>query len=302
MSQCACCTLWVHSVNLGDEALEMDLLAILKIFRRHKYLVLAVSVATLLGIAYVFAGTPTVFKQSSSLVLLQPRSAPSAADRAEDPSLENADSYNPFAGDPSLIVGVVSARLTNDATRDSFGERGLDPNYDVAAAVSYGMSRPQLEVVAFGASPEETVSTRTALASEVLEEIEAVQAEQGVNDYFMVTAIAVEPTSNPVQQTSSLLRSAIAIAIAGGILLFALLSLALAWDQRRVQDEAGPDEAGRGKPPEEARPADPPDADRRSVGSFEPAQVPVASKDPPLLSKEESTPGTGSSETHAPAL
>lgn len=280
----------------------MDLLAILNIFRRHKYLVLAVSVATLIGIAYVFAGTPPVFKQSSSMVLLQPRFAPSAGDLAEDPSLENVDSFNPFAGDPSLIVGVVSARLTSDATRDSFEERGLDPDYDIAASVSYGTSQPQLEVVAFGDSPDETVRTRTALASEVLEEIEAVQAEQGVDDYFMVTAIVVEPTSNPIQQTSSLLRSAIAVAIAGGILLFALLSLALAWEQRRVPDEAGPDEAGRRKPPEEARPADPPDADRRSVGSFEPAQVPLASKDHPLPSKEEPTPRTGSIETNVPAL
>jgi hypothetical protein len=211
----------------------MDLMPLLRTLRRHKYLVAVVSILTVMGVAYVVFGTPPIYKQSSSIVLIPARPTPSATDLAKDSSLANADAFNPFAGDPNLIVGVVSARLQSTATRESFEERGFDPNYEVAGAVTYGMARPEMSVTAYGSTPEKAIESRVAVAEAVVQELKNVQAEQSVNEYFMLQTVAVEPQGAPEEQTSSMLRSALAVLVLGGILLFAALSVATALDQHR---------------------------------------------------------------------
>jgi hypothetical protein len=188
--------------------------------------------------AYVLFGVPPVYRQASSVVILQPRSEPSEADLAEEPDLESVDPFNPFRGDPTLIVGVVAARLSNEATRESFQAGGLDPDYEVAGAMTYGASRPELEITAFGNSPEQTIETRTALVEAVERQLRAVQKEEGVASYYMVRGLPVEPITEPQELTSRSLRSLLAVGAIGTILLFATVSLLSAVEQTRAERSA----------------------------------------------------------------
>ncbi len=202
----------------------MDFLALLRTLFSHKLVVLGVLIATVAGMAFVLFGMPPLYKQTSSVVILQPRYAPSKADLEKSPELASVDSYNPFSGDPSLIVGVVSSRLSSDATRESFLAKGLDPNFEVAGALSYGAARPELLITAFGSSAKQVSETRAALTRAVEAQLTAVQREQGVAEYYMVGALPVEPTTPPKLQTSGSVRSALAVGLLGAIVLFALIS------------------------------------------------------------------------------
>ncbi len=220
----------------------MDVVALLRTLARHKVVVGVVLVATLAGMAYVLFGVPPVYRQASSVVILQPRYEPSKADLKEDKALRSVDPFNPFRGDPALILGVVSARLGNEATRAAFEAQGLDPDYQVAAALSYGAARPELEITALGSSADQTATTRAAV-------VEAVQR-----------GFAVEPLKAPEELTSRALRSLLAVGALGAILMFAAVSLLTALDQIRAERAAragtdrGRDEGVRGQA--SAEPAD----------------------------------------------
>jgi hypothetical protein len=135
-------------------------------------------------------------------------------------------------------VGVVSARLSNEATRQAFQAGGLDPDYEVAGAMTYGAARPEVEITAFGSSPDQTVETRTALVEGVQRHLRAVQKEEGVASYYMVRGLAVEPIREPQELTSRALRSLLAVGAIGAIVLFAAISLLTAWDQIRAERTA----------------------------------------------------------------
>jgi hypothetical protein len=238
----------------------MDVVALLRTLARHKVVVGVVLVATLAGMAYVLFGVPPVYRQASSVVILQPRYEPSKADLKEDKALRSVDPFNPFRGDPALILGVVSARLGNEATRAAFEAQGLDPDYQVAAALSYGAARPELEITALGSSADQTATTRAAVVEAVQRQLKAVQEEEGVAPYYMLRGFAVEPLKAPEELTSRALRSLLAVGALGAILMFAAVSLLTALDQIRAERAAragtdrGRDEGVRGQA--SAEPAD----------------------------------------------
>jgi hypothetical protein len=235
----------------------MELLAIVRTMWRHRVLSLTVVGLTFLGLIYVAFLTPREYETTSSTVLFPARERPSAEEIQEDPSL-GAVGNNPFSlfGDPSVIIDVVAKRLSTESAREALSAAGADDRYEISASVSYGSTRPFVEVVAIGDDPEAASRTIEVVQTAVAAELQKVQEEQGVDPRFMITPFVVDPGDEPVLLVSGLLRPAVAVLGLGGIALFVMLSVAVALDHRRAERTvgAGPGVAAEPTPVDGVRP------------------------------------------------
>ncbi len=219
----------------------MELLAIVRTMWRHRVLSLGVLALTFLGLIYVVFLTPREYETSSNTVLFPAPAPPTAEEIQEDPSLAKVDSSNPFSlfGDPSVIIDVIARRLSTQSAREALSAAGADDRYEIRASVTYGSTRPFVEVVAIGDSPEAASRTIEVVQTAVVAELQKVQEEQGVDPQFMITPFVVDPGDEPVLLVSGLLRPAVAVLGLGGIALFVMLSVAVALDQRRAERTVG---------------------------------------------------------------
>ena len=108
----------------------MDLLLIVRKIWRYRLITLPVVALTLFGVFYVVAVKAPEYKVSSSYVLINPPSPPTADDIARNPKLGRINPNNPYTrfSDQSVIVSLLSSSLSNESARRELASAGADPH------------------------------------------------------------------------------------------------------------------------------------------------------------------------------
>ena len=216
----------------------MDLLLILRKIWRYRFVTLPVIALTLLGAFYVIAIKAPDYKVSSSYVLINPPPPPTADEIARNPALGRINSNNPYTrfSDQSVIVSLVSSSLSSDTARQQLVNKGADPRYTVSPDLQLGYSSLVLEVDGVGSTPQAAVHTAELVGAGLTQELDRMQASQGVNPHYRINTqqIVVAPDS-PRQQLSSKLRPLVALLAIGAILLLLGISAAEALHTLRAE-------------------------------------------------------------------
>lgn len=205
----------------------MNMLRAARTLWRYKFLTLPILAVTVIGLAYIALFTPGLYEAHSSYVLFSPPAAPTKDDIATDPALANVHADNPYARfDPAVVSGIIADRVNSDRVRASLVAAGADRGYTVATGGQYGNASPTAEIQAEGSTPARALQTVQMVGKAFRDELRTVQAAQGVDTEYMITATEVGEPDGAHPRVSNRLRSMLAIAGAGALLLFLSVSIA----------------------------------------------------------------------------
>lgn len=210
----------------------MDPLAVVRALWRYRWYALPGLLLSAVLAGYFLQFGPRSYEAVSSYALVNP-DLPSAADMEEDPELAQLNSDNPYlrSSNPTLITDVLLTRLGTATVEDELADRGLSTTYSVARGI--GGNGFVIDITGEGGSPEQAQETSRVVGQILEEDLITVQKINGADDRFLFTAILIAE-SEATERFSSRLRSVIMVFAAGGILVFAGVSLG------RWAEEHGP--------------------------------------------------------------
>lgn len=225
----------------------MDPVSVLRALWRQRWLAMPALLVALVAAGAMFQYGPRQYESTISYALVNP-DVPTDVELEENPTLRDVNSDNPYlrASNPTLITDVLLTRLSSDTTADILGSRGLSPEYTVArGGVGNGFV---LDITGVGDSPTAAQDTKAALAEILVEDLRVVQEVYGADPTYHFEALLIADSPKATEKFSSRLRAVISILLAGGILVFASVSLGewltVARQHRRRQGE-GPRRAQR---------------------------------------------------------
>lgn len=212
----------------------MDLLNVFSTLRRHKIILLAILLLTAVGCAYVVLGIPPQYQTQAQYVLVEPPAAPTDEQIQASPALGKLNSNNPYLRmpNPSIVVDVLAQRVSSDNIRQALIDAGADRNYEIASTNTIG-SGLVIQITGTGTSPAAASNTLQLVTDRMDVELKAMQKVNGADDRFLFQALPVSPPTPPLRKVTGTLRSLIAVAAAGLVLLFAAISVAEAVPARR---------------------------------------------------------------------
>jgi capsular polysaccharide biosynthesis protein len=214
----------------------MDLLNIFSTLRRHKIILLLVLLATAGGCAYVVLGIPPQYETQAQYVLVQPPAGPTEQEIQASPALGKLNSNNPYLRlpNPSIVVDVLAQRVSADNARQALIDQGADRNYVISSTNAIG-SGLVIQITGTGTSAAAASTTLQLVTERMKTELRSMQTVNGADDRYLFQALPVSPPSPPLRKVTGTMRSLIAVAAAGLILLFAAISIAEALPSRRLR-------------------------------------------------------------------
>ncbi|MDT5036725.1 MAG: hypothetical protein QOE03_1910 [Micromonosporaceae bacterium] len=290
----------------------MDLVAILAIVRRHRWIVASALALVAGAVAGVVFATPKQYESTAQYVLISPPPAPSDAQIQRDPGLGRLNSDNPYlrVPSPSVVVDVLAQRVSGDTVRQALINQGADKDYQIAGTNAVG-SGMVISIVGTGHSAALSRRTTGLVASRMQTELHDMQKVNGADDRFLIQALPIGPTADPVRKITSTIRAAIATLAGGMVLLFVVVSVAEARSVRRtrvvstvpMQRAAPPDPAPPAPPASAASPVSPASA----ASPVSPASAGSARSAPSVVARARvrgslaaaDEPGASTSEAHA---
>jgi len=216
----------------------MDLVAVFSSLRRHKIIVLMVLLLTIGGDLFVVYGLPQQYESKAQYLLSPPPPAPTDEEIQKNPSLAKLNANNPYlrVATLSVVTDVLAQRVGADETRKQLIAQGADQDYAIATTNAIG-SGQLIEITGTGHSPEESDRTRDLVVAQMVAQLHDMQTVNGADDRYLIKAIPVTQSAEPLHKVTVTMRSVIAVTVAGLILLFALISIADAiapWRRRRA--------------------------------------------------------------------
>jgi hypothetical protein len=234
----------------------MSLLLIVTKLWKYKFVTLPIVAVTLVGSFYVVAVAAPTYETTASYILVNPPPGPTEADIQQNPALKRVHADNPytrFSDGGSVLVQVLTSRLSSDATRLMLVKQGADPNYIAAPSVSFGFGVPLLEITGTGTTAAQAVATANLVGQALSNELNRMQA--GIDPTYRINAEDVVPAHDAKLKPTGKLRSLVAVLALGTILLFLAVSvldavnaLRAQWARRRFEDETGGSEVASGPP------------------------------------------------------
>jgi hypothetical protein len=250
----------------------LNLLLIVQKIWRYKLATLPILAFVAIGSFYVIAIKAPVYEASSTYTLLNPPPPPTPDQIAANPKLGRINSNNPYTrfSDQSVVVQVLSTRLSSDEARTAVAKQGANPDYTVAPSVELGYTAPILQVTGTGASPQEAITTANLVGEAAIRELRSEQAQ--VAPEFRINMQPVVLAHDAQLKASGQLRALVGVFAIGAILLFVVVSVADALAAlRRDRDPDRTDGVG-GENAVDAAPLEPapsgdPDHDERVLAS-----------------------------------
>jgi capsular polysaccharide biosynthesis protein len=214
----------------------MDLLALFTTLRRHKLILLVVMLLTAGADAYIVFGIPPQYESKAQYVLINPPAPPTDTQIQRDPSLAKLNTNNPFLRlpTPSVVVDVISQRVTGDTVRRSLLARGADENYQVAPTDALGAG-VVIEITGTGRTAQQARHTLDLVSARMKSELHDMQTVDGADEKYLIQALPINPPTDPLRKITGTVRSLIGVTVAGMVLLFALISIAEAIGPRRTK-------------------------------------------------------------------
>jgi hypothetical protein len=205
----------------------MNVLRAARMLWRYKFFTVPIILLTLAAVGYVALLTPGLYEAESSYVLFSPPAPPTKDDIAADPALAKVHADNPYARfDPSVVSGIIADRVNSDRVRTRLVAAGADDGYTVTTSGQYGNASPTAQIQAQGSTPAGALRTVQMVGKAYRDELRTVQAAQGVDGDYMITATEVGEPDGAHARVSNRLRSMLAILGAGALLLFLSVSIA----------------------------------------------------------------------------
>jgi len=213
----------------------VDLLLIARKIWLHKFATLPILALTVLGAVMVLVVKGPVYQASSTHILINPPTPPSAEDVARDPALGRINADNPYTRFPDQSVGgqVLASALTSESARRELVAAGADRRYSVAPTAEFGYSAPIIKVVGVGPSPEVAIATTKLVDRAVIRQLDRMQQAEGVDEHYRITTQQVDFPDSAELQASGQLRALVGVLALGTLLLFVVVSVADALAQLR---------------------------------------------------------------------
>src|SRR3954454_21122088 len=106
----------------------MDLVIIAGKLWRYRWLTVPVIVVTLLGATYAVGVKAPEYEASSSYLLINPPSPPTAEQIRKNPELENVRTDNPYTrfSDQSVVIEVLARTISSASARGALERKGAD--------------------------------------------------------------------------------------------------------------------------------------------------------------------------------
>jgi hypothetical protein len=204
----------------------MSLLLIAKKIWQYKFATLPVIGFVLIGAFYVVAVKEPVYEVSSTYILVNPPEPPTEDQIARNPKLA-IGSDNPYTrySDQSVMVQVLTSRLSSDAAKRQLVSRGADPNYEAEPSAEFGFTAPLVQVTGTGPSPASATRTAEVVGNALTRELERMQQARGVAPKYSIDAQQVVTPRGAKLKASGQLRSLVAVFALGVILLFIVVSV-----------------------------------------------------------------------------
>ncbi|MET7822408.1 Wzz/FepE/Etk N-terminal domain-containing protein [Micromonospora zamorensis] len=214
----------------------MDLLALFTTVRRHKLIVLAVLLVLIAGNAFVAFGIPPRYESQAQYVLIAPPPQPTEAAIERDPGLLKVNANNPYLRlpNPSVVVDVLSQRVSGNMIRQQLINEGADEDYTISSTNAIG-SGLVINVVGTGSSPDSAAKTLDLVSKSMEKELYDMQKVDGADDKYLFQALPINPPTDPTRKVTGTIRSMIAVSAACLVLLFGLISIAEAVGPRRTK-------------------------------------------------------------------
>lgn len=210
----------------------MDLLTLVRLFRRNLVVgIVAVAAASTL-LAWVVVSAPPVYRSSGSVVLFSPPLAPDLEPGEKPP----AGVENPYVrfNDLSVVVDIVRRVLISAEVDAQLRDRGVVGTYTVAANIDF--YRGPIVDVAGEAPTADEARASTELVMKQLEVIlDDLQAHEGTEPAYRIkTEIVVQPQDGTRVLSSTLRRGMAGSVLAAGLVVLAVLT-ADTWRKRRTR-------------------------------------------------------------------
>jgi capsular polysaccharide biosynthesis protein len=212
----------------------MDLLSIIQSLWRHKFVTIPVVVLTAMLALYVVKIKPPSYQSTASVLLANPQGAATESQIAENPRLKKVNPYNTFTsyGDLTVVADTVIQVITGPAYQQTLTQAGVDPRYQMTVSTAWG-NPPIINITGIGATSESANQSAVGLVNATKASLYNLQKSQGIDGFYMITAVVITPP-NPGQRSSSgKLRSLIAVLGLGILLLFVAVSVTDAIEKRR---------------------------------------------------------------------
>lgn len=212
----------------------MDLLSIVQSLWRHRFISIPVVVLTALAALYVVKIEPPTYESSASILLANPETGATPSQIAQNPALKKANPYNTFVsyGDLSVVADTLIELITSPSSQPALIQAGVDPRYTIELSTAYG-NPPIIDITGVGSSSPAAIQSATALVNESKAELYQLQKTQGINPFYMITAVTLSKPSQASRSSSGKLRSLIGVLAIGTLLLFVAVSTSDAIERRR---------------------------------------------------------------------
>jgi hypothetical protein len=215
----------------------MDLLLITRKLWRYRLVTLPVVFLTLCGAVYAVAFKDPVYEAKSSYLLVNPPPPPTAEEIAQDPSLRDQNTDNPYTryADQSVVVQALTGALSSDSARRELKDKGADSRYTVAPTSEFGYSSPIVEITGIGPSPQRAIQTAEVVGGALKGELRRMQKAEGVDPQYAITTQQVAAPTDAELRASGQARMLVAVIALGAVLLFVVVSVADAVTNMRRQ-------------------------------------------------------------------
>jgi capsular polysaccharide biosynthesis protein len=218
----------------------MDLISVIQSLWRHKLVSIPVIVFTAIAALYVVKIKPPTYESSASILLANPQGQATQSQIAADPRLKKANPYNAFVtyGDLTIVADTVIQLVTAPSAQQALTQSGVDPRYQIAASTAFG-NPPILNITGVGSTPQAAVRSASLLVDAAKTNLYQLQRKQGIDGFYMITAVEIVTPSQAQRSSSGKLRSLIAVLAVGAILLFVAVSVTDALEKRRKGSSKG---------------------------------------------------------------
>jgi hypothetical protein len=205
----------------------MTLLAIARKLWRYKFATLPIVLLVVVGAAYVVTVKEPTYEASSTYILVNPPPPPTEDEIARNPELGRIGADNPYTrySDESVVVQVLTSRLSSETARGELAKRGADPDYVVEPSAEFGFTAPLVQITGAGSSPAAAVKTAEVVGNAIASELEGMQKARGVDPKYRIDAQQVVVPRDAKLKASGQLRSLVAVFALGAILLFIVVSV-----------------------------------------------------------------------------
>jgi hypothetical protein len=219
----------------------MDLFSIGHNIWRHKLATLPVILLTALGLVYALALKQPVYQTTSSFALISPPAPPTNQQLAQDPALGRVNSNNPFVnyGDLSIVADLLAQVVSADSERTALVKQGADGSYVVAPDQQFGLNAPLLQITGVGSTAQAAIRTATLVGQALSQQMDALQSARGVDSRYWIQPLQVTGPDQATLQLSSKLRLVLGVLGIGVILMFVMVSVMSAREERATRKRLG---------------------------------------------------------------